>query len=186
MTNTITIPVEVRNPGAYLAVCGIVEIVGAFDVNSVTSWQHRPVMMGTTEISAIACTVKTTISEPELLAALLDSLSCRDRWGACESDGRRALLHEIGKDELLTAVGVSIHLRDQHEYFLIDYWYHLLARADDAKLKDKLPEGKSIWKFWGGRMSLQKTLLGEAKKAGLIASLNTRNGPPGQRSPSYC
>jgi CRISPR-associated protein Csb3 len=178
VTTTITIPVEVRNPGAYLAVCGLVEIIGAFDANSVSSWQHRPVVLGTTEVSATACTVQTTISEPELVAALLDSLSCRDRWEGVRLDGRRALLHEIGKDEPLTAVGVSIHLRDRHEYFPIDYWYHLLARADDTKLKDKLPGGKSIWKFWGGRMSLQKTLLGEAKKAGLIASLTARNGQP--------
>jgi CRISPR-associated protein Csb3 len=168
----------VRNPGAYLAVCGIVEVIGAFDASSVSCWQHRPVALGTTEISATACAVQTTISEPELIAALLDSLSCRDRWEGVRLDGRRAQLQDIGKDEPLSAVRVCLHLRDRHEYFPIDYWYHLLARADDPKLKERLPEGKSIWKFWGGRMSLQKTLLGEAKKTGLIAPLAGRNGQP--------
>ena len=178
MRAEIVIPVEVRNPGAYLAACGIVEIVGAFDAASLSHWERRSVLLGATKLSAIACIVETTIPEPELAAALVDALSSAERWEAVRLDGRRGPLQEIGRDEPLAAVQVTINIRGLREFFPIDYWYHLLARVDDAKLKDKLKEGKSVWKFWSGRMSLQKTLLGEPKKSGLISSLFACNGKP--------
>jgi CRISPR-associated protein Csb1 len=43
------------------------------------------------------------------------------------------------------------------------------------KLKDRLAEGKSAWKFWGGRMAVLKTLLGERRKPGLITALPARD-----------
>jgi hypothetical protein len=72
-----------------------------------------------------------------------------------------------------------IRIGERSEEFTIDHWYHRLARVDDPKLKDRLAEGKSAWKFWGGRMAVQKTLLGERKKPGLITAL------PGRR-PDCC
>lgn len=176
MMSTIIIPIETRNPGAYLAACGLVEIVGAFDPCSLSTWQRHDVTFGATRLSATACVVQTDISEAELTAALHDGFSCRDRWQARMIDGRRAPIGEIGKDEPLACVHVTIRLRDRREDFTIDYWYHRLARADDRKLKERLAEGKSAWKFWGGRMSVQKTLLGESNKRGLITSLAAEDG----------
>jgi CRISPR-associated protein Csb3 len=180
MRAPIVVPIEVRNPGAYLAACGVVEIAGAFDSRSTSHWERRPVLLGTAQMDATACIIQTTIPEAELAAALFEALSCRNRWEAVTLDGRRAPLHEVGNDEPLTAVRVCVHLRERLEHFPIDYWYHLLGRADDAKLKDKLKEGKSVWKFWSGRMSVQKTLLGENRKPGLISSLSGPDGQPVQ------
>lgn len=171
MKTSIVIPIETRNPGAFLAACGVIEIVGTFDPASVSMWKRQFVTLGAASLSASACIVQTTISEAELALAVHQGLSSRERWEAFTLDGRRVPLGKVGKDDPLTAVRVMIRLHEHRAQFLIDHWYHLLPRADDPKLKDRLPEGKSIWKFWGGRMSVQKTLLGESKKPGLITSL---------------
>ncbi len=178
MTAQIIIPIEVRNPGAYLAACGVVEIIGAFDAASTSTWERRLVAFGSTNLSASVCIVQTSITEAELAVALIDALSCRVRWSASRLDGRCEPLDDVSRDEPLTAVRVSIRLGERQESFAIDHWYHRLARADDPKLKERLPEGKCVWKFWGGRMSLQKTLLGEGKKPGLITSLAAKDGGP--------
>ena len=172
----IVIPVEIRNPGAYLAACGVAEVVGAFDAGAVSRWERRPVLLGATSLSASVCIIQTGIAESQLTASLLEALSSRGRWGARRLDGRQDALQDVGTDEPLASVRVTVHINHKAEEFPIDYWYHLLARVDDAKLKDKLKEGKSAWKFWSGRMSIQKTLMGEAKKPGLISGSLEING----------
>lgn len=176
MTATIVIPVEARNPGAYLAACGVVEIVGAFDPGSVSSWRRQAVTFRAASLFASACIVQTDVSETELTAAIHDGLAQHERWEARMLDGRRASLGTIGKDEPLASVSVTIRLSERTEEFAIDHWYHRLARTDDPRLKDRLADGKSAWKFWGGRMAVQKTLLGEARKPGLISSLAVHAG----------
>lgn len=176
MTTSISIPVEVRNPGAYLAACGVVEIIGAFDMASTSRWERRSVPLRGANLAASACIVQTSIPEREVTAALLKALSNRDPWKAFTLDGRRLPLDQVTKDEPLSAVGMAVRLLERQELFAIDHWYHRTGRADDPKLKERLKDGKSIWKFWGGRMSVQKTLLGEGKKPGLITALSSNNG----------
>jgi CRISPR-associated protein Csb3 len=173
LTATIVIPVETRNPGAYLAACGVVEIAGRFDAGSVSSWQRHRVTFGNTSLSASACVLQTGVSETDLTAALHEGLGDRERWNAKMLDGRSISLGQVGKDAPLASVSVTIQIGQRSEEFTIDHWYHRLARVDDPKLKDRLADGKSAWKFWGGRMAVQKTLLGEGKKPGLITSLRT-------------
>jgi CRISPR-associated protein Csb3 len=175
LTTTIVIPVETRNPGAYLAACGVVEIAGTFDPCSLSSWRRHAVSLGTTSLLASACAVETDLRESDLVAALHEALADRERWNARVLDGQRVSLATVGKDTPLASVSVSIRIGERCEEFTIDYWYHRLTRVDDPKLKDRLAEGKSAWKFWGGRMSVQKTLLGEQKKPGLITALPVRD-----------
>lgn len=167
MTTRIVIPIEVRNPGAYLAACGVVEVVGAFDAGSRSCWERRAIPFRDKTLSAIACVVQTSIAEEDLAAAILDALSRRERWEAFMLDGRRIALDAVGKDEPLTAVRVSVRVCERREIFAIDHWYQKLARADDPALKKRLQEGKSEWKFWGGQVRLHEALLG------LIDSLRT-------------
>jgi CRISPR-associated protein Csb3 len=160
VTAPIILPINVRNPGAYLAACGVVEVVGAFDAASSSTWERRLVGSGRTTLPGTACIVRTSVIETELAAALREALSCRDRWEAFRLDGRRLPLVEVGKDDPLTAVRVWIRVGGREEQFPIDHWYHRLARADDPKLKKRLQEGKSDWKFWGGQVRLHALLLG--------------------------
>lgn len=175
MTTTILIPVETRNPGAYLAACGVVEIVGTFDPCSLSSWRRHPVSLGNTHLLASACIVETNLSEHNLVAALHEGLADLERWNARLLDGRCVRLAAVGKDTPLTCVSVTIRIGERCAEFTIDHWYHRLARVDEPAVKDRLAEGKSAWKFWGGRMSVQKTLLGEQRKPGLITALAGRD-----------
>lgn len=179
----IVVPVEVRNPGAYLAACGVAEIAGSFDGKSVSGWDSRDVTLEPGKRIPVRVRVPvlgTAIDEAELAAALWDALSCRERWEAVKLDNRAVPLADVSKDEPLVGFRVSVRLRGREERFLIDHWYHELPRADDdqSTKRKRLQQGKSRWKFWGGRMSLQKTLLGEAKKLGLITALAASNGAP--------
>src|SRR5690349_14665311 len=128
MTGEIVIPVEVRNPGAFLAACGIAEIVGMFDPVAVSCWERRPVQFGMTKFVASACVLKTAIPEHELAASLFDALSCAERWDGISLDGRHTPLHQLRKDEPVVTVRVDVHLSGRREFFPIDYWYHQLAR----------------------------------------------------------
>jgi CRISPR-associated protein Csb3 len=175
VTATIVMPVETRNPGAYLAACGVVEIAGTFDPGSLSLWRRHAVTFGTASLSASACIVQTELSEKDLAAAIHAGLSDRGRWEARTLDGRRLPLGKLGKDEPLASVSVTIRVGERSEEFTIDHWYHRLARVDDTKLRDRLADGKSAWKFWGGRMAVQKTLLGEEKKPGLITALRAHD-----------
>jgi CRISPR-associated protein Csb3 len=178
MTERIVIPLEVRNPGAFLAGCGVVEIVSAFDTASTSHWERWSAPFGEMMLPATACVIETSIPEGEFEAAIRDGLSCRDRWDVITLNGRRLPLDKVDKDEPLTAAHVRIQVRDREEQFPVDYWYHQLPRADEEpkKLKQRLSDGKSAWKFWAGRMQLQKTLLGERRKPGLITSFAGANG----------
>jgi CRISPR-associated protein Csb3 len=172
----IVIPVETRNPGAYLAICGVVEIVGALDPGSLSSWRRHAVSFRTANLLASACVVQTELGESDLAAAVHKGLSDHERWEARTLDGRSVSLRTVGKDEPLASLSVTIRLGELSEEFSIDHWYHRLARADDPKLKNRLADGKSAWKFWGGRMAVQKTLLGEKRKPGLVSSLRAQAG----------
>jgi CRISPR-associated protein Csb3 len=179
----IVVPVEARNPGGFLAACGVAEIVGRFDSKSVFRWAFRNVALGhrqQTSLRARALVVETMIEEVELATALLHALSCIDRWEAIRLDNHAVPLAEASKDEPVVALHVSVRLREREERFTLDHWYHELPRADDepSMKKRRLQQGKSRWKFWGGRMSLQKTLLGDKRKPGLITALAASNGPP--------
>ncbi len=179
----IAVPVEVRNPGAYLAACGLAEIAGAFDSKSVSGWQWRDVILGHgkgTSARIRALVIETAIEEAELAAALWDALSSGDRWEAVTLDNRAVPLANVSKDEPLVAFRVSVRLGERKERFVIDHWYHELPRADDEQSmkRKRLQQGKSRWKFWAGQMSPQKTLRGEAKKLGLITALAASNGAP--------
>jgi CRISPR-associated protein Csb3 len=176
VTAIVTMPVETRNPGAYLAACGVVEIAGAFDPGSLSCWRRHTVAFGSANLQASACIVQTQIYEKDLAAAIYEGLSERERWEARTLDGRCLRLGQVGKDEPLASVSVTIRVGERSEVFSIDHWYHRLARVDDTKLKDRLADGKSAWKFWGGRMAVQKTLLGDAKKPGLITALRAQDG----------
>jgi CRISPR-associated protein Csb3 len=177
VTTTILFPVETRNPGAYLAACGVIEIVGTFDSCSLSSWRRHDVSFGIKSLSASACVLETGLREPELARALHEGLADPERWDARLLDGRRERLANIGKDTPLASVSVIIRIGERSEEFTIDHWYHRLTRVDDPKLKDRLAEGKSAWKFWGGRMAVRKTLLGQPKKPGLITALRNDHAP---------
>lgn len=180
MTATIVVPVEARNPGAYLAACGVVEIAGAFDPRSLSCWRRHAVTFGNASLLANACIVRTEVGEAEIVAAIRKGLADPERWEARTLDGRPLPLGRLDKDEPIASVSVTIRLGERTEQFTLDHWYHRLARVDDTKLKDRLAEGKSVWKFWGGRGkysigAVQSTLLGAAKKPGLITALRAHD-----------
>jgi CRISPR-associated protein Csb3 len=178
----IPVPVEVRNPGAYLAACGLAEIVGTFDGRSVSGWDWAEVPLGSGDATARICRllIVTGTPETELVVAIKEGLSSSDHWEAITLDNRAIPLAHVSKDEPLVGLRVSVGLQDRKERFLVDHWYHELPRMDDEQStrRRRLQQGKSRWKFWGGRMSLQKTLLGEQKKPGLITALTALSAVP--------
>ena len=146
----ITLAVNAANPGEYLAVCGVIELVSRFDKTVTSTWIRQP-GMATAVPGALSdvCEIQTFLEEPELAQELAKALGSRDAWIAVTDVGRASLTEAVGK----WVAGVEFGLPGCHEAVVIDYWYEwaFLKGGHVVQKLDSKHDGKSSWKFWAGR-----------------------------------
>jgi len=145
---TIELAVDVRNPGEYLAVCGLLEVLGRYDLNATSAWRRATgVLPSLPSAAADVCVVNATTDEAAVAMVLAKQLGTKDAWKAITEDGRVPLGDSIGG----WCGGIELALPDK-PVVVIDHWYEW-AHASQGRIVQRLEkrDGKSRWKFWAGK-----------------------------------
>lgn len=146
---TIQLAVDARNPGEYLAVCGLVEVLGHYDKNATSAWRRAMgVLPSLPSAAADVCEVNATIDEAAVATELAKQLGMKDAWKAITENGRVPLADSIGG----WCGGIELALPDK-PVIVVDHWYewaHLFQRHVVQRLSPK-KDGKSRWKFWAAK-----------------------------------
>lgn len=170
---TIQLAIDARNPGEYLAVCGLVEVLIRYDANATSAWRRVTGMLPSLPSAAAdVCEVNTTINETSVAAELAKQIGSRDAWKAITDTGRVPLADSIGG----WCGGLELALPDKG-VIVIDHWYEW-AHASQGRIVQRLEkrDGKSRWKFWAGQQdeaSVKKGVYKPSKRgiAGLCLDL---------------
>lgn len=170
---TIQLGVDARNPAEYLAVCGLVELIGRYDAKATSGWARAAGFMGEVpSASADICDIKADIDESSTVKALAKALGARSAWNAVTESGRWPLADAIGT----WTGGIELVLPGT-DVVVIDHWYER-AYAAQGRIVQRLEkrDGKSRWKFWAGQQdeaSIKKGKYSPSKKgiAGLMLDL---------------
>lgn len=145
---TIKLAVDARNPGEYLAVCGLLEVLGRYDVNATSAWRRATgALPSLPSAAADVCEVNATINEAAVATELATQLGTKDAWKAITENGRVPLADSIGG----WCGGIELALPDR-AVVVIDHWYEW-AHASQGRIVQRLEkrDGKSRWKFWAGK-----------------------------------
>ncbi|HEY0872277.1 MAG TPA: hypothetical protein VGD94_02300 [Vicinamibacterales bacterium] len=160
---TIQLAIDARNPGEYLAVCGLFEVIGRYDEHATAAW-HRVagVLPELPSAAADVCEITATTEESTVAAELAKQLGTRDTWKAITGIGRVPLADSIGS----WCGGIEFALANKPS-LVIDHWYEW-AHASQGRIVQRLEkrDGKSRWKFWAGKQDEASI-----KKAAYSASL---------------
>lgn len=145
---TIKLAVDARNPGEYLAVCGLLEVVNRYDVNATSAWlRGTGVLASLPSAAADVCEVNATIDEAAVATDLAKQLGTKDAWMAITEKGRVPLADSIGG----WCGGIEFMLPDK-PVVVIDHWYEWAYVEQNAIVgKSGKRNGKSRWKLWVGR-----------------------------------
>lgn len=170
---TIQLAVDARNPGEYLAVCGLVEVLGRYDTKATSAWRRTTgVLSSLPSAAADVCEVNATIDEAAVAAELAKQLGTRDAWQAITENGRVPLADSIGG----WCGGIELSLGDR-SVVVVDHWYER-AHVFHGRIVQRLEkhDGKSRWKFWAGQQdeaSVKKGVYKASKRgiAGLCLDL---------------
>ncbi|QUW02749.1 type I-U CRISPR-associated helicase/endonuclease Cas3 [Chloracidobacterium validum] len=165
-TSNIQLTIDARNPGEYLAVCGLLEVISRYDANATSAWRRETVTL-TSEYSAFAdvCEIKTNVEEDEVVKELAKYLSSQADWQEATENDRSPLAQSSGV--WCGALEFSL----PHKLpILIDHWYEW-AYVSKGRIVQSLGKknGKSRWKFWAGR---QEKTISKAINDNLIKKLN--------------
>ena len=144
----IQLAVDARNPGEYLAVCGLLEVLGRYDANATAAWSRASGVLAALPSAAVdVCDVNACIDECAVATELAKQLGTRSAWSATNEAGRVSLADSIGTwtgsiELVLPAKGLVV----------IDHWYER-AHAAYGRIvqRQDTRDGKSKWKFWAGR-----------------------------------
>lgn len=167
---TIQLAVDARNPGEFLAVCGLLEVLGRYDANATSAWRRAAgTLPSLPSAAADVCEINGTIDEAAIAAELAKQLGTKNAWKAISETGRVELEDAIGA----WTAGVEVTLLN--ETFVIDHWYERASISKGA-----IASGSATtrgWKFWAGQQDRNKGI------CGLILDLvNVASGMgPGQR-----
>lgn len=145
---TVQLAVDARNPGEYLAVCGLLEVLSRYDANATSAWRRAAGLLPSLpSASADVCEVNATINEADVAAELANQLGSRDAWKAITDTGRIPLADSIGG----WCGGIELSLPDK-QVLVVDHWYEW-AHASRGRIVQRLEkrDGKSRWKFWAGQ-----------------------------------
>lgn len=145
---TLQLAVDVRNPGEYLAVCGLVEVLGRYDTNATSAWRRATgVLPSLPSAAADVCEIEAAIDEPAVAKELAKQLGARDAWKAITETGRAPLADSIGG----WCGGIELSLPDK-PVVVVDHWYEW-AHTSQGRIVQRLEkrDGKSRWKFWAGK-----------------------------------
>lgn len=160
---TLQLAVDARNPGEYLAVCGLIEVLGRYDKNATSAWRRATgVVPSLLSAAADVCEIEATIDEPAIAKELATQLGARDAWKAITETGRAPLADSIGG----WCGGIELSLPDK-PVVVVDHWYEW-AHTFQGRIVQRLEkrDGKSRWKFWAGKQDEAKV-----KKGAYSASL---------------
>jgi CRISPR-associated protein Csb3 len=145
---TIQLAIDARNPGEYLAVCGLLEVLSRYDANATSAWRRATGVLPLLPTAAAdVCEINTTIDEASVTAELAKQIGSRDAWKAITDTGRVPLVDSIGG----WCGGLELSLTDK-PVVVVDHWYEW-AHAPQGRIAQRLEkrDGKSRWKFWAGK-----------------------------------
>lgn len=145
---TIQLTVDARNPGEYLAVCGLLEVLSRYDANATSAWKRAAgVLQEIPAAFADVCEVHTTIDEAAVAVELAKHLGSKDAWKAITQDGRVPLADSVGR--WCGAIEVALPGK---QVVVVDHWYDW-AHVEGTKIVGKrgTRDGKSRWKLWAGK-----------------------------------
>lgn len=142
---TSQLAIDARNPGEFLAVCGLLEVLGCYDADATSVWRRATgVLSSLPSAAADVCEIDATINETAIAAELGAQLGTSDAWKAITENGRVPLVDAKGG----WCGGIELSLPDK-PIFVIDHWYEK-ASISYGHI-ERLGNGdKSRWKFWAG------------------------------------
>lgn len=142
---TIQLTVDARNPGEYLAVCGLLEVLGRYDATATSAWRRATgVLPSLPSAAADVCEVNATINETDVAGELAKQLGSRDAWKAITETGRVPLADARGG----WCGGIELSLPDM-SVIVVDHWYEW-ASVSRGHIERLGKDDKSRWKFWAG------------------------------------
>jgi len=143
---TVQLTIDARNPGEYLAVCGLVEVLGRYDTNATSAWRRATGVLPTLPSAAAdVCEINAAIDEAAVAAELAKHLGNEDAWNAITEAGRVSLAHAKGD----WCGGIELSLPDK-PVVVVDHWYEW-ARVSQGHIQRLGKNDKSRWKFWAGQ-----------------------------------
>lgn len=142
---TIRLAVDARNPGEYLAVCGLIELLASYDANATSAWRRTAGVLRSLPSAAVdVCEVNANIDERTVAAVLAKQLGSKDAWKAITENGRVSLADAHG----VWCGGLELSLPEK-PVVVVDHWYER-ASVSRGKIEKLGPKDKSRWKFWAG------------------------------------
>lgn len=145
---TIQLAIDARNPGEYLAVCGLLEVLSRYDANVTSAWRRtHGVLPSLPSAAADVCEINTDVDEAAVAADLAKHLGSKDAWKAITENGRVSLADSVGG--WCGALEFSL---PEKSVVVVDHWYEW-AHASNGRIVQRLEkrDGKSRWKFWAGK-----------------------------------
>ncbi|MBN8508026.1 MAG: hypothetical protein J0L57_05380 [Burkholderiales bacterium] len=148
---TIQLAIDARNPGEYLAACGLLEVLGRYDANATSAWRRATgVLPSLPSAAADVCEVNTKVDEATVAAQVGRQLGSKDAWKAITETGRVPLAESVGG--WCGALEFSL---PEKSVLVVDHWYEWAYVVDNKILgkREKAPkrDGKSRWKLWAGK-----------------------------------
>jgi CRISPR-associated protein Csb3 len=145
---TIQLALDARNPGEYLAVCGLLEVLSRYDANATSAWRRATgVLPSLPSVAADVCEVNTTVDEAAVATQVAQHLGSKDAWKAITENSRVPLSDSVGG--WCGALEFSL---PEKPVVVVDHWYEW-AHASNGRIVQRLEkrDGKSRWKFWAGK-----------------------------------
>ncbi len=145
---TIQLAVDARNPGEYLAVCGLLDVLNRYDANATSAWRRAiGVLPSLPSAAADVCEIEAAIDEATVAAELAKQVGSRWAWKAIIETGCVPLADAIGG----WCGGIELSLPHK-PVVVIDHWYEW-AHSSQGRIVQRLEkrDGKSRWKFWAGK-----------------------------------
>lgn len=145
----IQLAVDARNPGEFLAVCGLLEVLGRYDVNATSAWRRMIGVFPSLPSAAVdVCEINATLDEVAVAMELAKQLCSRDAWKVITGTGRVPLTDSVG----IWCGGIEFTLPDDKHVVVIDHWYEWAYVEEHAIVgKRGTRDGKSRWKLWAGK-----------------------------------
>jgi CRISPR-associated protein Csb3 len=156
--NSLVLAVDATNPGEYLAVCGLMELVSRLDESATSAWSRRSgLVRGVPTAMSDACEIQTRLTEPEFARELSSVLGSRGAWSAVTDEGRVPLAEAIAA----WTAGIEFALLGRADVMVVDHWYEWAFVKDDHVVQRiGKRDGKSRWKFWAGQQDSRKGITG--------------------------
>jgi CRISPR-associated protein Csb3 len=156
--SSFVLAVDATNPGEYLAVCGLIELVSRLDESATSAWSRRSGLVREVPMAmSDACEIQTRLTEPEFALELSTALVSRSAWSAVTDTGRVPLAEAVA----VWTAGIEFALPGRAGVVVVDHWYEwAFVKGDHVVQRIGKRDGKSRWKFWAGQQDSKKGITG--------------------------